>query len=74
MPQERRSYTKSFKAQVIAECAQPDTSIANVALIHNLNANLVRMRPGNPSCVTRPVAIYAAAAPRSHSPAALAGA
>ena len=41
MPQERRSYSKSFKAQVIAECAQADTSIANVALIHNLNANLV---------------------------------
>ncbi|WP_241151749.1 transposase [Pseudomonas viridiflava] len=38
---ERRSYSKSFKAQVIAECAQPDTSIANVALTHNLNANLV---------------------------------
>lgn len=41
MPQERRSYSKSFKAQVIAECAQGDTSIANVALTHNLNANLV---------------------------------
>lgn len=41
MPQERRSYSKSFKAQVIAECAQPDTSIANDALTHNLNANLV---------------------------------
>ena len=41
MPQERRSYSKSFKAHVIAECAQADTSIANVALTHNLNANLV---------------------------------
>jgi transposase-like protein len=41
MPQERRSYSKSFKAQVIAECALPDTSIASVALTHNLNANLV---------------------------------
>ncbi|WP_455910816.1 IS66-like element accessory protein TnpA [Pseudomonas putida] len=41
MPQERRSYSKSFKAQIIAECAQPGTSIANVALTHNLNANLV---------------------------------
>ena len=41
MPQERRSCSKSFKAQVIAECAQPDTSIANVALTHNLSANLV---------------------------------
>lgn len=41
MPQERRSYSTSFKAQVIAECAKPDTSTANVALTHNLNANLV---------------------------------
>jgi transposase-like protein len=41
MPQERRSYSKSFKARVIAECAQSDTSIANVALTNNLNANLV---------------------------------
>ncbi len=41
MPRERRSYSKSFKAQVIAECAQPETSIASVALTHNLNANLV---------------------------------
>ncbi|MGY2237067.1 transposase [Pseudomonas gingeri] len=37
----RRSYSKSFKAQVIQECAQPGTSIANIALGHCLNANLV---------------------------------
>lgn len=41
MQQERRTYSKSFKAQVIAECALSDTSIASVALSHNLNANLV---------------------------------
>jgi transposase len=41
MQQERRSYSGSFKAQVIAECAQPDISIASVARTHNLNANLV---------------------------------
>ena len=41
MQPQRRSYSISFKAQVIAECAQPDTSIANVAFTHNLNANLV---------------------------------
>jgi transposase-like protein len=34
MPQKRRSYSKSFKAQVIAECAQPSASIANIALTH----------------------------------------
>ena len=32
------------------------------------------MRPGIPSCVTKPVATCAAAAPQSHSPAASAGA
>ncbi|AZE56906.1 Mobile element protein [Pseudomonas synxantha] len=37
----RRSYSKSFKAQVIQECAQPGASIASVALSHNLNANLI---------------------------------
>ena len=37
----RRSYPKSFKAQVIQECAQPGASIASVALGHSLNANLV---------------------------------
>ncbi|WP_413795190.1 MULTISPECIES: IS66-like element accessory protein TnpA [unclassified Pseudomonas] len=36
----RRSYSKSFKAQVIQECAQPGASIA-IALSHGLNANLV---------------------------------
>ncbi|NVZ99279.1 transposase [Pseudomonas gingeri] len=34
-------FSKSFKAQVIQECAQPGTSIANIALGHCLNANLV---------------------------------
>jgi transposase len=41
MQPERRSYSKSFKAQVIQECAQPGASITNVALSHSLNANLV---------------------------------
>ena len=36
----RRSYSKSFKAQVIQECAQPGASIVSIALSHNLNANL----------------------------------
>jgi transposase-like protein len=37
----RRSYSKSFKAQVVQECAQPGASIASIALSHSLNANLV---------------------------------
>ncbi|WP_218174598.1 transposase [Pseudomonas sp. IPO3774] len=36
-----RSYSKSFKARVIQECAQPGASIASIALSHSLNANLV---------------------------------
>ncbi|TWC20669.1 IS66-like element accessory protein TnpA [Pseudomonas mandelii] len=41
MQPQRRSYSKSFKAQVIHECAQPGASIASIALSHSLNANLV---------------------------------
>lgn len=41
MPGQRRSYPKSFKAQVVDECIQPGTSVAGVALSHGLNANLV---------------------------------
>ncbi|MNC01245.1 Transposase [compost metagenome] len=41
MQTQRRSYSKSFKAQVVQECAQPSASIASVAQKHSLNANLV---------------------------------
>lgn len=34
----------------------------------------MKVRPGIPSCATKPVAIYAAAVRQSHSPAASAGA
>ncbi|WP_150783594.1 transposase [Pseudomonas fluorescens] len=38
MQPKRRSYSKSFKIQVIQECTQPGASIASIALSHNLNA------------------------------------
>ncbi|MFS2068098.1 transposase [Pseudomonas sp. CT11-2] len=41
MQPQRRSYSKSFKVQVIQECTQPGTSIASDALSHSLNTNLV---------------------------------
>ncbi len=41
MPPQRRTYSKSFKAQVIQECSEPGASIANIALGYSLNANLV---------------------------------
>ncbi|WNC09670.1 IS66-like element accessory protein TnpA [Pseudomonas coleopterorum] len=37
----RRTYSKSFKAQIIQDCAHPGASIASIALSHSLNANLV---------------------------------
>ena len=39
--QRRRRHSRSFKAQVLAECAQPGASIAGVAVRHGLNPNLV---------------------------------
>ncbi|WP_408004592.1 MULTISPECIES: transposase [Pseudomonas] len=38
----RRSYSKSFRAQVIQECAQPGASIASIALSHNLVHKWIR--------------------------------
>ncbi|MCL7665697.1 transposase, partial [Klebsiella pneumoniae] len=32
MPPQRRTYSKSFEAQVIQECSEPGASIANIAL------------------------------------------
>ncbi|WKL54918.1 transposase [Pseudomonas kielensis] len=41
MHPQRRTYNKSFKAQVIQECSEPGASIASIALGYSLNANLV---------------------------------
>lgn len=38
----RRRYTPSFKAKIVAACLQDDASIAQVALQHGLNTNLVQ--------------------------------
>jgi transposase len=37
----RRRHGAELKARVLAECAQPGASVAQVALAHGLNANLV---------------------------------
>ena len=37
----RRSYTKEFKARVVSECQADGKSIAQVALEHQINANLI---------------------------------
>lgn len=40
-PNKRRRYTAEFKARIVADCQQPNASVARIALKHNLNANLV---------------------------------
>lgn len=37
----RRRHGPALRAQVLAECAQPDASVASIAMAHGLNANLV---------------------------------
>ena len=38
----RRSYTKKFKADAVAQCERGDRSLAQVAMDLKINANLVR--------------------------------
>ena len=37
----RRRHSAALKAQVLAECAKPEASVARIAMAHGLNANLV---------------------------------
>lgn len=38
----RRTYSREYKLEVVAECSVPGASVAGVALSHRINANLVR--------------------------------
>ena len=37
----RRRYGADVKAQVLAECEEPGTSVAKIAMAHGINANVV---------------------------------
>jgi len=37
----RRSYTKEFKTQIVAQCNHGEKSIAQLSLDHQINANLI---------------------------------
>jgi transposase-like protein len=37
----RRTFTAELKHQLIGQCQQPDTSVAKVAMQHQINANLL---------------------------------
>lgn len=40
-PNKRRRFTAEFKARIVADCLQPNASVARIALEHHLNANLL---------------------------------
>ena len=58
----RREYSKQFKADILAKCAQPGATIGGVALSHGLHSNMVhrwireaqQARPSHPSPETKP--------------------
>ncbi len=37
----RRNHHPALKAQILAECAAPGASVAQVAMAHGINANIV---------------------------------
>ena len=46
----RQRHSIAEKITIVKESFEPNVSIAAVALEHRINANLLRMRPGNTSC------------------------
>ena len=72
----RRRYSQELKAQIVAECDEPGSSVAKVAMEHGINANIVRgwrqlARQGDTS--KRPVQrefvpVTVAPAPGVHTP------
>ena len=54
----RRTFTAEFKHQLIQQCQQPDTSVAKVAMQHQINANLlhkwIRQSRSIPPALTTP--------------------
>jgi len=58
-PRTRRIYSDEFKAQVLAECEEPDASVAKVAMSHGINDNVVHrwrqlVREGRPVAAPAP--------------------
>ena len=37
----RRRYDAELKQQILAQCAEPEASVASIALSHGINANVV---------------------------------
>jgi transposase len=68
----RRRYGAEFRAQVLAECDAPGASVAQVAMAHGINANVVhRWRQLAREAVCAKPAALPAAAPRGFVPVVL---
>ena len=65
----RRSYTKEFKARIVAQCGQGDKSIAQVAMEHQINANLIhKWSQQYGACDYQPMVAVSLAAPEIVTP------
>lgn len=69
----RRTYARQFKSEVVAQCLAPGASVSGVALMHGINANVIRKwLPRNGTATMLPVTLEAAMAvtsPRAAMPA-----
>ncbi len=68
----RRRHSAELKAQVLAQCAQPGASIAQVALSHGINANVVhkwRRLCGAPQAAPLPAFVPVTLPPAPAAPA-----
>ena len=55
----RREYSAELKAQVVQACRQPGASVASVAMVHRINANIVHRwlrEPSRALAVAQPAA------------------
>jgi transposase len=74
----RRNHSAALKAQVLSECSVPGASVAQVAMAHGINANIVHgwrklaregMQPALPAPAFVPVRVLpAAVSPSAPSP------
>lgn len=58
----RRRHSAELKTQVLTQCSQPGASVAQVALVHGLNANVVHRWRRLAGCAPGPSAMGAVTA------------
>ena len=68
----RRHHDDEFKQQLLAECAEPGASVARVALLHGINANLLHTWRREARDKAEAAAAAPSPPPPSHEPAFIA--